>query len=215
MAMKICHAKLFPYFCIMINIAIFASGTGSNAVNLIQYYSGSTEIKIKLIVSNKEDAGIVKKAEDLRKSVQLISKDTLGKYLPSFIDFLKSEQVDLIVLAGFLLKIPEDLIRAFPNRIVNLHPSLLPAYGGKGMYGLNVHRAVLANKETKSGITVHYVNEEYDKGEIILQASCEVFPTDTPEILGERVHQLEYTHFPLAVDQVIERYKNGQLAEKK
>lgn len=187
----------------MVNIAIFASGSGTNAENLFNYYANSTTVKIKLVVTNNENAGIVERANRFRKNIQIISKATLSNYSDQFIDFLKAENVDLIILAGFLLKIPEALVKAFPNRIVNIHPSLLPKYGGKGMYGMNVHNAVIAAHEKQSGITVHFVNEEYDKGKIILQETCDITSTDTPESLAEKIHQLEYKYFPLAIDKVI------------
>jgi len=188
----------------MITIAIFASGSGSNAENLFNYYAKSTKVKIKLVVTNNENAGIIERANRHRKNIQIISKATLTNYSEQFIDFLKTEKVDLIVLAGFLLKIPSSLVKAFPNRIVNIHPSLLPKYGGKGMYGMNVHNAVIAAHEKQSGITIHFVNEEYDKGKIILQEPCNLTETETPESLAEKIHQLEYKHLPLAIDKVIE-----------
>ena len=189
----------------MINIAVFASGEGSNAENLFHYFSTSGKVKIKLVVTNKEESGVVKKAEKHRKNIQIISKQTLEKYAEQFIEFLKSEKVDLIVLAGFLLKIPTALVAAFPNKIVNLHPSLLPKFGGKGMYGMNVHRAVIFAGEKESGITVHYVNEKYDEGEIILQKKCVVEIFDTPETLAEKIKKLEHEYFPIAVQTIVEK----------
>ena len=191
----------------MINIALFASGAGSNAENLIRYFSPSKEVKIKLVVSNKPEAGIVKRAELLKKNVQLISKEALNNYTEQIIDFLKTEQVDLIILAGFLLQIPVKLIDAFPERIINIHPSLLPKYGGKGMYGHRVHEAVLAAGEKESGISIHFVNEEYDKGAIILQASCRINETESPQSLAEKVHELEYFYFPRAIEKVIRQFR--------
>lgn len=188
----------------MINIAIFASGSGSNAENLFKYYANSTNVKIKLIITNNENAGVVEKANRYRKNIQIISKTALSNYTEQLIDFLQTEKVDLIVLAGFLLKIPEALVKAFPNRIINIHPSLLPKYGGKGMYGANVHKAVVEANEKESGITIHFVNEEYDKGEIILQAKCEVSNNETIETLAEKIHQLEYEYLPKALDKVIQ-----------
>jgi phosphoribosylglycinamide formyltransferase 1 len=187
----------------MINIAVFASGSGTNAENLFNYYSTSSKVKIKLVVTNNENAGVVAKAEKYRKNIQIISKTSLINYTEQFIDFLQTEKVDLIVLAGFLLKIPEGLVKAFPNRIVNIHPSLLPKFGGQGMYGMNVHKAVIEAQEKQSGISIHFVNEEYDKGEIILQASCELNESDTPETLATKVQQLEYEYLPKAIDKVI------------
>jgi phosphoribosylglycinamide formyltransferase-1 len=194
----------------MINVALFASGSGTNAENLINYFSTSKEVKIKLVVTNNAEAGVVKRAEAHKKNIQIISKQALTNYTDQIIDFLQTEKVDLIVLAGFLLKIPEKLIQAFPNRIINLHPALLPKHGGKGMYGHYVHKAVINAKEKESGITTHYVNEEYDKGAIILQAMCKVDENETPETLAEKIHELEYFYYPKAVEKVIEelRVKN-------
>jgi phosphoribosylglycinamide formyltransferase-1 len=187
----------------MINIAIFASGSGSNAENLFNYYANSTNVKIKLVITNNENAGIVERANRYRKNIQIISKTALTNYTEQLIDFLQTEKVDLIVLAGFLLKVPEALVKGFPNRIINLHPALLPKFGGKGMYGANVHKAVIDAQEKESGITIHFVNEEYDKGEIILQAKCEVNTNETIETLAGKIHELEYEFLPKAVDKVI------------
>ena len=191
----------------MINVALFASGDGTNAENLITYFSASKEVKIKLVVTNNPEAGVIKRAEAHKKNIQLISKQALTNYTDQIIDFLQTEKVDLIVLAGFLLKIPEKLIQSFPARIINLHPALLPKHGGKGMYGIHVHQAVINSKEKESGITVHYVNEEYDKGTTILQALCKVDENDTAEALAEKIHELEYFYFPKAVEKVIEELK--------
>ena len=191
----------------MINVALFASGDGTNAENLITYFSASKEVKIKLVVTNNPEAGVIKRAEAHKKNIQLISKLALTNYTDQIIDFLQTEKVDLIVLAGFLLKIPEKLIQSFPARIINLHPALLPKHGGKGMYGIHVHQAVINSKEKESGITVHYVNEEYDKGTTILQALCKVDENDTAEALAEKIHELEYFYFPKAVEKVIEELK--------
>lgn len=191
----------------MINIAIFASGTGTNAERLIQHFAGNTQVKISWIVSNKENSGVVEKATRLRKGVQIISRYVLENNTDQFIEFLKLEKIDLIILAGFLLKIPEKLIIAYPYKIINIHPSLLPKYGGQGMYGMHVHNAVIAAKEKESGISVHYVNEEFDKGEIIMQQKCVIDEGETPETLAQKIHELEYKYFPIAVEQVIEKMK--------
>lgn len=187
----------------MINAAIFASGSGTNAENLFKYFTNDTRIKFKLVFTNNEKAGVIARAEKYRKNVQMISKDSLNNYSEQLIDFLKTEKIDLIILAGFLLKIPESFIKAFPNKIVNIHPSLLPKFGGKGMYGMHVHNAVIANKETESGITIHFVNEEYDKGPVILQVKCKVDPTDTPETLAQKIHELEMENFPKAIEKLL------------
>jgi len=187
----------------MINAAIFASGEGTNAENLFTYFANDPRIKIKLVVTNKDSAGIVVRAEKHKKNVQIVSKAALENYSEQLIEFLKVEKIDLIILAGFLLKIPEAFVKAFPNKIINLHPALLPKYGGAGMYGANVHKAVIANKEKESGITVHYVNEEYDKGEIILQAAISLDENETPETLSKKIQQLEFEHLPKAVEKFL------------
>ncbi len=186
----------------IINIAIFASGSGSNAENLIEKFKDHPFIRIKLIVTNNPTAGVIERAKRLKKTVHIISKKALTNYTNQIIDFLKSEEINMIVLAGFLLKVPKELITAFPHHIINIHPALLPKYGGKGFYGSHVHQAVIDNKESESGITIHYVNEEYDEGQIILQEKCSVTPTDTPETLANKIHELEYIYFPVAVEKI-------------
>ncbi len=187
----------------MKNVAIFASGEGTNAENLFNYFNNDKRVKFKLVITNSDTAGVIERAEKYKKNVQIISKAALYEYTDKIIEFLKTEQIDIIVLAGFLLKIPEAFIKAFPNQIINIHPSLLPKYGGKGMYGMNVHKAVIENKETESGITIHYVNEEYDKGEVILQAKCEIDENDTPETLSAKIRKLEFEFFPKAIEKII------------
>lgn len=187
----------------MINAAIFASGEGSNAENLFKYFQNDPRIRIRLVVTNRDDAGVVSKAEAYKKNVQIVSAEALRNYTGQIIEFLKAEKIDLIILAGFLLKIPEAFIKAFPDGIINIHPSLLPAYGGKGMYGMHVHNAVISNREKQSGITVHYVNEEYDKGRIILQATCPVDEQDTPDTLARRIRALEHEYFPKAIEKLL------------
>lgn len=193
----------------MINIAIFASGNGTNAEGLIKYFAASKEVKIKLVVTNNPEAGVVKRAGAHKKNIQIISKEALNNYTDQIIDFLQTEKVDLIILAGFLLLIPVKLIKAFPNRIINIHPALLPLHGGKGMYGKRVHESVLKAGEKESGITVHYVDEIYDHGEHILQAVCRVEENDTVDSLSNKIHELEYFYFPKAVEKAIEKLKTG------
>lgn len=199
------------YFCVMINAAIFASGEGTNAENLFHYFKNDTRIKIKLVVTNSDTAGIISKAEAHKKTVQLISKTSLNEYSSQIIEFLKTENINLIVLAGFLLKMPEPFVKAFPNQIINIHPSLLPKYGGKGMYGMNVHKAVIDKKESESGVTIHYVNEEYDKGEFILQVKCEIDECETAESLQNKIRKLELENLPKAIEKFISEndIKNG------
>ncbi len=183
------------------NVAILASGSGSNAENIIQYFAGNDDIDFRLIVSNKFDAYVHERAKKLGIPSYTFSRMDFedGKVL----ELLKEEQIDFIILAGFLLKVPENLLRAYPDKIVNIHPALLPKFGGKGMYGSHVHEAVVAAKEKESGITIHYVNENYDEGQIIFQAKCEVLPTDTPDDVAEKVHALEYEFFPKVIEKIL------------
>lgn len=184
----------------MVNAVIFASGNGSNAENLFKYFANDTRIKIKLVVTNNPEAGVVEKAEANKKNVHIISKSALENYTNQIIEFLKVEKIDLIILAGFLLKIPEQLVKAFPEKIINIHPSLLPKFGGKGMYGRFVHTAVLQAGEKESGITIHLVNEEYDKGKILIQATCNIDKNETIETLTKKIRQLEFEYLPKAVE---------------
>jgi phosphoribosylglycinamide formyltransferase-1 len=193
---------------LMVNAAIFASGEGTNAENLFKFFANDTRIKIKLVVTNRDDAGVIARAEKYKKTVHIISKEALNNYTPQIVEFLQTEKIGFIILAGFLLKVPDEIIEAFPNRIINIHPALLPKYGGKGMYGMNVHRAVIENKEKESGITIHYVDGHYDNGDVILQAKCIVEHSDTPESLSAKVKALEQEYFPKAIDQLL---KEGKL----
>jgi len=186
----------------MTNIAIFASGSGSNAENIIQYFAGIGNVSINTIVSNKPDAYVHQRAKKYGiESVTFNKIDFVeGKKI---IDYLKSRNTDFIVLAGFLLKIPSILIEAYPHSIINIHPALLPKYGGKGMYGDRVHKAVVESGEKESGITIHYVNENYDEGDIIFQAKCEVLPSDNYEQVAHKVHELEYQYFPKIINEIL------------
>ncbi len=186
----------------MVNIAIFASGSGSNAENISNYFKDKEGASVRLIISNKADAFVHKRAEVLGIKSVTFSKDDFEK-TDLVLDCLRENQIDVIVLAGFLLKVPQNLIDAYPQRIVNIHPALLPKFGGKGMYGDNVHKAVVAARESESGITIHYINENYDEGDIIFQAKCEVLSDDTFQDVAEKVHQLEYFHFPPVINSVI------------
>lgn len=183
----------------MINICILASGNGSNAENIARHFAGHPKIQVKEFLSNKPDAFVHERAKNLRIPSSTFSKAEFQQ--PAFLERLKN--IDYIILAGFLWLIPSFLVEAFPRHIINIHPGLLPKFGGKGMYGDNVHRAVIASGETKSGITIHLVNEEYDKGAILLQADCEVSPKDTTETLAKKIHVLEYEHFPRAIEEYI------------
>ena len=187
----------------MHRIVIFASGSGTNAQNIIEQLHNK-EVIVQRIFCNNPTAGIVQRAEKLDIPVCFISRDNWREKNNSDWQIqIREDNPDLIVLAGFLWKIPEYLIEAFPNKIINLHPSLLPKYGGKGMYGMNVHNAVMENKELTTGITIHYVNAEYDKGGIIFQTEIYVAPSQTAEALANRIHQLEYKHFPETILQVL------------
>lgn len=186
----------------MKKIVIFASGSGSNAQRIYEYFSENKNIEISLILSNNPKAGVLERVKKM--SIPYIVFDRICFYKSPYIDtILKNIQPDLIVLAGFLWKFPEEIINNFQNKIINIHPSLLPKYGGKGMYGMNVHSAVIENKEKESGITIHYVNEHYDQGEIILQEKTEILETDTPESLAQKIHLLEYEHFPKVIENIL------------
>ena len=180
-------------------IILFASGSGSNAENIIRYFENNDRFTFPLILSNSPDAYVHERAKALNTPSLTFSREDFlsGERILSV---LKEHKTDMIVLAGFLLKIPQVLIDAFPQRIINIHPALLPKYGGKGMYGDRVHQAVVAAGEKESGITVHYVNENYDEGNIIFQAKCTVESSDTPEMVAQKVHQLEYEHFPQVIE---------------
>lgn len=181
-------------------IALFASGSGTNAQRFFEYFADREDVVIDSLWSNKPDAYALVRAQNA--GVATFVFDRPAFYNTSDVaDTLKKRKVDLVVLAGFLWLIPQSLLESFT--IVNIHPALLPKYGGKGMYGMNVHRAVVANKEVESGITIHYVNENYDEGKIIFQASCPVLPDDSPEDVAQKIHQLEYAHFPRVVDELL------------
>ena len=185
-----------------INIAIFASGSGSNAENIMRYFQDRENINISLVLSNKSDAFVHERAKNMNVPSITFTKKELEES-DKILQILDEYKINFIVLAGFLLKIPTNLIAVYPNRIINIHPALLPKYGGKGMYGHFVHEAVVAAKEKESGITIHFVNEQYDEGNIIFQAKCPVSPADTPDDVAKKVHELEYRHFPKVIELVI------------
>lgn len=184
-------------------IAIFASGSGSNAENIINYFNNSCkQVDISIILTNNKNAFVIERAK--KNNIQHYIFDRNQFYeTNNIVDLLKSYSIDLIVLAGFLWLIPVNLIRAFPNKIINIHPALLPKYGGKGMYGEHVHKAVIDNKDKESGITIHYVNEEYDKGNIIHQSKCPVEPDDDANSLAQKIHKLEYENFPKVIEDLL------------
>jgi phosphoribosylglycinamide formyltransferase-1 len=183
-------------------LAIFASGSGSNAQNICNYFANHSDVKVVLICTNNLDAFIVKRAKKLNIPITFITKTELN-YFINLYKKLQNAEVDFIILAGFLLRLPTIMVEKYPNRILNIHPSLLPKYGGRGMYGDNVHKAVLKNKEIESGISIHFVNQNYDKGELILQEKCSVSENETLETLAAKIHQLEKKYFPLTIEKVL------------
>lgn len=185
----------------MKNIVIFASGSGTNAQKIAEYFLESEEAKVVGIYTNNKKAGVIERARKLGLPCVVFSKEELVN--GTVLNRVKYQKADLIVLAGFLKKIPEEIIEEFPNRIVNLHPALLPDYGGEGMYGMNVHQAVVDNEEEETGITIHFVNENYDDGEIIFQETVDVDPEDTPEDVAYKVQQLEHMHYPAIIEWVL------------
>ena len=185
------------------HIAIFASGSGTNAENIIQYFSKSKSIEVSLVVSNRSDAYVLERARLLKVPELIITKKEFSESEYYVLTKLRDFHIDFIVLAGFLLQIPKYLIQAYPGAIINIHPALLPKFGGKGMYGDRVHEAVVAAGEKESGITIHYINEHYDEGNAIFQATCPVLPTDSPDDVAKKVHALEYEHFPQVIEQVL------------
>jgi phosphoribosylglycinamide formyltransferase-1 len=186
------------------NLVVFASGAGSNAQQIINYFRNSLVAKVVLIACNKPGAGVISIAEKENIPVLMIEKERFFKgdgYLPEF----QKLNTNLIVLAGFLWKIPQILIDHYPRRIINIHPALLPKYGGKGMYGQYVHEAIINAGEVESGITIHYVDEHYDNGDIIFQIACPVLEGDSPETLAQRIHKLEHLHYPIVIEELLQK----------
>lgn len=186
----------------MHQVAIFASGAGSNAARIIDRFHRHPSIKISLIVTNKPDAGVLEIAAKEQIPTLLIEKERFFRG-DAYVSKLQELHISFIVLAGFLWKVPSALIKAYAGRIINIHPALLPKYGGKGFYGRLVHEAVIAAKEKESGITIHFVDELYDHGQIIFQATSPIEPGDTPVVLAQKVHQLEYEHFPRVIEELL------------
>lgn len=182
----------------MIKVAIFASGSGTNAENILNVLQENQTVKISSLYCNKRDAFVFERIKPFGIAAHYFSNREF-KEGNTIVSSLKNEGIDYVVLAGFLLKIPESVLEYYSDKIINIHPSLLPKYGGKGMYGSYVHQAVLDNKEVESGITIHLVNEEYDKGEILQQATCKVENDDTVDSLAKRIHKLEYEYFPKVI----------------
>lgn len=186
----------------MKNIAIFASGTGTNAENISRYFLESTVAHVVLVLSNNQNVEVHARVNRLGVPSFVFSKDEFKEGQP-ILDKLQAYDIDLIVLAGFMSKISDPILNAYPDRIINIHPALLPKFGGKGMYGHHVHEAVVAAGEQKSGITIHYINGQYDEGAILFQAECPVLPTDTPEEVATKVHALEYAHYPKVIEKLL------------
>lgn len=187
----------------MKRIAIFASGNGSNAENLVKYFSRSDKGRVVLLLTDRKDAPAAGRVSRLGVEAIAVERNVWRESPREVVDLLRSRNVDFVALAGFFSVVGGEIVSAFPGRIVNLHPSLLPKFGGKGMWGMHVHRAVIAAGERRSGITVHYVSEVVDGGGIVAQFSCDVLPDDTPESLAARIHELEYRHFPSVVESLI------------
>jgi len=184
----------------MKRIAIFASGSGTNAQKIIEYFSASKEVVVDSLWSNNENAYALIRAEKLGIETFTFESDEFYRS-NEILDLLYDHRIDMIVLAGFLWLVPRNLTELFT--VINIHPALLPKYGGKGMYGANVHKAVLASKDKESGITIHQVNQDYDKGKIIFQATCPIMPKDTPDTLAARIHELEHQHYPRVIEEVL------------
>ncbi len=186
----------------MKQIVIFASGSGSNAENIIRYFSQRNNAKVVRVFTNNSRATVLERCERHRIDTHLFNREALLQ-TNEVRNALININPDLIVLAGFLLKIPSAIISSFPNKIINIHPALLPKYGGKGMYGMHVHKAVVSNKEIEAGITIHYVNKNYDEGAMIFQVKCKISSLDTPESVAAKIHTLEMQHFPVIINSLL------------
>lgn len=187
----------------MKRVAVFASGSGTNFQQICEYFKEkNSDIKIELLIVNKKNAYVLERAKQLNVKSQYFNREDFY-YSDRVVECLKENQIDFIVLAGFLWLIPDNILKEYPNKIINIHPALLPKYGGKGMHGHHVHQAVIAAKEQESGITIHYVNEKYDEGNIIFQAKCSITPEDTADSLAEKIHLLEKEHFPKVIDSLL------------
>ena len=186
----------------MKNVAIFASGSGTNAENIAQFFSGNPNVSISIILTNNPKAGVIDRAEKLAIPNVVFDRNRFYRS-DEIVHILTEYNIDLIVLAGFLWLVPQNILKAFPYRIINIHPALLPKYGGKGMFGNYVHEAVIKAGDKKSGITIHFVNEKYDEGQTILQKELEVFDNDTPDSLASRIHKLEYEYFPQVIAKLL------------
>jgi phosphoribosylglycinamide formyltransferase-1 len=191
-------------------IAILASGSGTNAENIINFFADKPGVDVVLVGANNKEAYVLTRAADQKVPGFTFTRTEMEAGLVA--ERLNEEQIDYVILAGFLLKIPDNLLQAFPDRIINIHPALLPSYGGKGMYGPHVHEAVIKNGDKYSGISIHLVNENYDEGRMLFQAMCPVDEKDTPETLAKKVHELEYRYFPSIIEDYIREHQ-GQVAK--
>lgn len=186
----------------MKRIVLFASGSGSNVENIVRYFEHNNAVTITTVFTNKSDAPVIERCNRLK--ISALSFNRIAFYeTDCILNILKDCNPDLIILAGFLWKIPQNLVKNFPNKIINIHPALLPKYGGKGMFGMHVHQAIKDNNEQETGITIHFVNENYDEGAIIKQVKTKISPQDTPNDIAAKVHQLEYAHFPKVIDKLL------------
>ena len=188
-----------------VNIAIFASGSGSNAENIARYFESRDKDKVTLILTDNPEAGVIERARKLQIPILVFKKEQLNQGF--VLSVLHQQEIDFIVLAGFLKLIPSNLIHSFPKRIINIHPALLPKYGGKGMYGQKVHQAVKDAQETETGITIHYVNEEYDDGDIIFQVKEAIRPKDSVQEIEKKVHKLEYMYYPEVIEDLLDELR--------
>ncbi len=186
----------------MKRVAVFASGSGTNAERITRYFENHLKVKIEIILSNRKDAYVLERAKTLNVPTKVFSREQLVKS-PGVVDWLKNMKIDLVVLAGFLWLIPDNLLSAFPSGIVNIHPALLPKYGGENMYGAKVHQSVIDAGEKESGITIHFVDEIYDHGEVIFQARCSVSKNETHETLAKKIHELEHKHYPEVIEKLL------------
>lgn len=186
----------------MIKLAILASGNGTNAQRIGEYFHGSDKVSVDCIIYNRKDAYVAKRAQFLGIPAQYFGHTDFYKN-GAVLNYLKERDIDWVILAGFLWLVPEEILAAFPDRVINIHPALLPKYGGKGMYGHHVHEAVIANKEKESGITIHIVDQHYDKGTILFQATCTLSAEDTPDTLADKIHLLEQKYFPVVIEKTV------------
>ncbi|SHF96574.1 formyltetrahydrofolate-dependent phosphoribosylglycinamide formyltransferase [Flavobacterium micromati] len=197
----------YPFFCAnekklnMKKIIVFASGSGTNAENIIQYFEKRHSAKVVTVFTNNPNAGVIEKVKNYEIPIEIFSKLELNE--SKVLQKVNKINPDWIVLAGFLLKFPQNIIKLYPNRIINIHPALLPKYGGKGMYGMHIHQAIVDNKEIETGITIHYVNENYDEGSIIFQQKINLTGLETAEIVAAKIHQLEQEYFPKVIERLL------------